>query len=50
MKKLKWLALILIVSLIFGMVACKQSIEPPPTRFCKGMDKRRKLPLAWGNL
>ena len=28
MKKIKWLALILIVSLLFGMIACKQTVEP----------------------
>ena len=39
MKKLKWLALILIVSLIFGMVACKQSIEPHRHVFAKEWTK-----------
>lgn len=35
MKKLKWLAPILIVSLLFEMVACKQSIEPHLHVFAK---------------
>ena len=39
MKKLKWLAPILIVSLIFGMVACKQSIEPHRHVFAKEWTK-----------
>ena len=29
MKKIKWLALILIVSLLFGMIACKYSTDAP---------------------
>ena len=39
MKKLKWLALILIVSLIFGMIACKQTVEPHQHVFAKEWTK-----------
>ena len=28
MKKIKWLVPILMVSMIFGMIACKQTVEP----------------------
>ena len=28
MKKIKWLTPILMVNMIFGMIACKQTVEP----------------------